>query len=270
MPRNNENAFDRYRRTYDTQSDCLRKKTAYFLKNHESSVTIQVNRTEEEIPAVLIFSDKEGADEVTLFVSINDDFIVRDYFTWKSITFFAYEQIEIVKEVNYIKYKALQCNVYVNDSFWAYFKSTLRSARDNTMSNKTEISTLIPLLIAPRNEQLTIGGRISFNDQVWDIQDGDIFSISGIGYYYLSRGMNSRDDEDWEPEEPIPTNQYYVGSEITVSTENGYFTTNQKFKLKKRAMSFVTILPLEVGKLEVITLKQGEPITNTFIIKENV
>ena len=44
--------------------------------------------------------------------------------------------------------------------------------------------------------------------------------------------MNSRDDEDWEPEEPIPTNQYYVGSEITVSTENGYFTTNQKFKLK--------------------------------------
>lgn len=270
MPRNNENAFDRYRRTYDTQSDCLRKKTAYFLKNHESSVTIQVNRTEEEIPAVLIFSDKEGADEVTLFVSINDDFIVRDYFTWKSITFFAYEQIEVVKEVNYIKYKALQCNVYVNDSFWAYFKSTLRSARDNTMSNKTEISTLIPLLIAPRNEQLTIGGRISFNDQVWDIEDGDIFSISGIGYYYLSRGMNSRDEEGWEPEEPIPTNQYYIGSEITIPTENGYFTTNQKFKLKKRAMSFVTILPLEVGKLEVITLKQGEPITNTFIIKENV
>ena len=135
---------------------------------------------------------------------------------------------------------------------------------------RNRFSTLIPLLIAPRNEQLTIGGRISFNDQVWDIEDGDIFSISGIGYYYLSRGMNSRDEEDWEPEEPIPTNQYYIGSEITIPTENGYFTTNQKFKLKKRAMSFVTILPLEVGKLEVITLKQGEPITNTFIIKENV
>lgn len=270
MQRNNEGAFDRYRRIYDVQSGCLRKKTAYFLENHESSVTIEVSRTEEEIPAVLIFDDKEGADEVLLYVSINDDFIVQDYFTWNSYTFFAYEQVEVVKEVNYVKYKALQCNVFVNDSFWAYFKSALRSARDVTLSGRTELSTLIPLLIAPRNTQLTIGGTIEFNEQVWDIEDGDIFSLSGIGYYYLSRGINTRDEEDWESEEEIPDNQYYIGQPITVSTESGYFTTASKFKLQTRTLTSVTLLPLEVGEMKVITLSQGNPVTHTFLVKENV
>ena len=117
MPRNRENAYDRYRRNYQVQSGCLTKKTAYFIENHESSVMIGVNRTEEEIPAVLVFTDKEGADEIFLYVNTQDDFQVQDYFTWNSITFFAYEQVNVVKEVDYVKYKALQCNVFVNNSF---------------------------------------------------------------------------------------------------------------------------------------------------------
>ena len=117
MQRNNENAYDRYRRNYNVQTNCLKKKTAYFIENHENSVIIGVNRTAEQIPAVLVFSDKEGADEVLLYVSINDDFMIHDYFTWKTHTFFAYEQVEVVKDVDYIKYKALQCNVFVNDTF---------------------------------------------------------------------------------------------------------------------------------------------------------
>lgn len=270
MQRNNEGAFDRWRRIYDVQSSCLRKKTAYFIENHESSVTIEVNRTEEEIPAVLIFTDSEGPDEVLLYVGIDEDFIVRDYFTWNSYTFFAYEQVEIVKEVNYVKYKALQCNVFVNDSFWAYFKSTLRSARDITLSGRTEVSTLIPLLIAPRNDQLAIGGSIEFNEQQWDIEDGDIFTLTGIGYYYLSRSLNNRDEEEWESEEEIPENQYYVGANIELATENGYFTTESKFKLVKRSLTSVTLLPLEAGEMKIITLQQGSPVTNTFFIKENV
>lgn len=270
MQRNNENAYDRYRRNYNVQTNCLKKKTAYFIENHESSVVIGVNRTAEQIPAVLVFSDKEGADEVLLYVSINDDFMIHDYFTWKTHTFFAYEQVEVVKDVDYIKYKALQCNVFVNDTFWAYFKSTLRGARDSTLSGRTELSTLIPLLIAPRNDMLKIGSQINFNEQVWDIEDGDIFSITGIGYYYLSRGINSRDDEEWEPEDPILDNQYYINEPIKIDTESGYFMTEQKVKLKERTMNYVIILPLEAGNLQVTTLKQGVPVINTFLIKENV
>jgi hypothetical protein len=270
MPRNRENAYDRYRRNYGIQKDCLRKKTAYFIENHESSVIIGVNRTGEDIPAVLVFTDKEGADEILLYVSAEDDFKLLDYFTWNSINFFAYERVEVVKEVDYVKYKALQCNVLVNDSFWAYFRSTMRGARDDTLSGRTEVSTLIPLLIAPKNDQLTIGGKITFNDQAWDIEDGDIFSLTGLGYYYLSRGINARDDEEWEPEEEIPSNLRYVNQEIVLATENGYYVADGKVKLVNRTLNQVVILPLEAGTLNVTTLKQGSSVLNTFVIKENV
>lgn len=274
MPRNRETAYERYRRNIDVQNGCLKNKTAYFIENHESSTIIEVNRTGEEIPAVLVFSDKEGADEIFLFVYEDSDFQIRDYFTWKSITFFAYEKVEVVKEVKYIKYKALQCNVLVNNSFWAYFRSTLRAARDNALTNKFEDSTLIPLLIAPKNSELFIGGRISFNDQVWNIEDGDIFTISGIGYYYLSRGLNSRDEEEIEDEDRTPLNELYIGQEIKLETEMGYCSAEEEYKnnytIKERSMNYVIILPTKEGKLEIKTLKQGNTITNYYFVKENV
>lgn len=272
MPRNRENAYDRYRRNYEVQTSCLTKKTAYFIQNHESSVKINVSRTEEEIPAVLVFSDREGADEVFLYVDVHDDFQVQDYFTWNSIVFFAYEQVQIVKDVDYIKYKALQCNVYVNNSFWAYFRSGLRAARDNTLTNQTEVSTIIPLLIAPRNSQLSIGTQLFFNNQTWDIEDGDIFTLTGIGYYYLSRGVNSRDEEEWDV--PSDSIMYYVGSEIRLDTEMGYCqptdATVDLFKIKERAMNYVIIIPIKAGTLKVNTLKQNEIMTNIITVKENV
>lgn len=272
MPRNRENAYDRYRRNYQVQSGCLTKKTAYFIENHESSVIIGVNRTEEEIPAVLVFTDKEGADEIFLYVSVHDDFQVQDYFTWNSITFFAYEQVNVVKEVDYVKYKALQCNVFVNNSFWAFFRSTLRGARDDTLSGRAEVSTLIPLLIAPRNDQLMIGGEVTFNNQVWDIEDGDIFTLTGIGYYYLSRGINPNNEEDIELE-PI-TEHYYIGSEIKLNTEMGYClsadATKNYYKIKERAMNYVIVVPTKAGNLEINTLKQGEIITNSLFVEENI
>lgn len=276
MPRNRENAYDRYRRNYQVQSDCLNKKTAYFIQNHESSVLINVNRTEEEIPAVLVFTDKEGADEILLYVSVDDNFVNTDYFTWNGITFFAYEKVEVVKTVDYVKYKALQCNVFVNNSFWAFFRSTLRGARDDTLSGRTEISTLIPLLIAPKNPELKIGEQINFNEQVWDIEDGDIFSLTGIGYYYLSRGINPHDpEEEWEPEEEIPSNLYYVGSEIKLSTNSGYCMgvsdeDKKNFSIKERTVDYVIILPKKAGTLNVNTLQQGQIVLNTILVKETV
>ena len=268
MQRNREGAYDRYRRILEVQNQCLKKKTAYFIENHESTVTINVNRTEEDLPAVLIFSDQEGPDEALLYVSINDDFIVHDYFTWKNTTFFAYEQVQIAKDVDYIKFKVLMCNVFVNESFWAYFKSTLRSAKDTTMSAQAERSTLVPLLIAPKNEELRIGGVINFNNQTWDIEDGDIFTLSGIGYYYLSRGLNSRDEDEYEPVEE--DSYYYIGSVINLSTEGGFYNPNLKVKLKERTLNSISLIPLEAGELKVITLKDGNSVENTFVIKENV
>ena len=140
-----------------------------------------------------------------------------------------------------------------------------------SLKQNAETSTLVPLLIAPRNELLRIGGSVNFNNQVWEIEDGDIFSLTGIGYYYLKRGNNSRDEEDLEENYDIESlNNYYIGSEIKLNTENGFYNANLKIKLKSRTMNSVIILPLEAGNLEIITFKEGTPVTNKFVIKENV
>lgn len=269
MQRNRETYKERFNRKNGVHSDCTVRKTSSFLTTHLNSTQITVNRTEENLDAVLIFTDQEGADEVLLYVSKEADFIVNDYFTWDSLTFFAYEKVQVVHSVSYVQYKVLQCNVFVNDSFWAYFKSSLRSAHDTTLTNKTEFSTTVPLLVAPINGELKIGGSIIFNNQTWDIEDGDIFTINGIGYYYLSRGMNSRDNEEYEPEDEMDV--YYVGQPLSIPTTNGYYVANNvKVKLKERAFDKVVILPLEEGNLEIITVVQGEQVTRTFLIKENV
>ena len=265
---NNEASFERFRRNYDVQSDCLKRKTAYFIENHESSTIVQVVRTMEEIPAVLVFSHKEGADETYLYVYDDADFVNGDYFIWNGIYFFSYEIDRIVKEVNYRRYKALECNVFVNDSFWAYSKGTLRATKDVSFSKNAEDSAMIPLMIAPRNDELLLGGQAIFGGQTWDIEDGDYYTINGIGYYYLTRGLNSRDEEEIEEEYLEPS--YYIGSKIQFSTELGYYKANLKVKLVERNVSSVTILPLESGELQVTTLEQGQPVVHTINVKVHV
>ena len=117
-----------------------------------------------------------------------------------------------------------------------------------------------------------IGGEVTFNNQVWDIEDGDIFTLTGIGYYYLSRGINPNNEEDIELE-PV-AEQYYIGSEIKLNTEMGYClsvdATKNYYKIKERAMDYVIIVPTKAGILEVNTLKQGEIVTNSLFVEENI
>lgn len=259
---------ERFRRVAEVQDDCLKRKTAYFIENHESSTTVHVVRTDEDIPVVLVLSHNEGADEAFLYVYSDDDYQLGDYFIWNSLYFFSYEVERVVKEVNYIKYKVLECNVFVNDNFWAFFKGTLRTTKDVGFSKNFEESNIVPLLIAPRNDELVVGKDIVFDNQVWDIEDGDLYTINGIGYYYLTRGVNSRDNEEIDEELLEP--QYYIGSKIQISTELGYYSANLLVELVERNVSSVTILPLESGELQVTTLEQGNPVIHTFIVKENV
>lgn len=273
------NIFEHYRTLDEYKTQCEKNKTSYFLENHESSTQIINTRTDKTINAVLVFTDRDGADEIYLFVHKTADFAVCDYFTWQTTTFFAYEQVNIVKDVDYIKFKVLECNVLINDSFWGYFKSSLATAKDTTLSNKAEKSNVISLLIAPKNEMLKIGGSIYFNNQHWDIEDGDIFTINNIGYYYLTRGLNSRDEEEWEPDETSIQNLKYVGEIITLPTELGYIKVYREeggervatiIKMESRSINSVSFTLLEAGNIIVETLEQGNSIETVYTVKENV
>ena len=268
------NVFERYRNIDVAKQQCLKNKTSYFISNHESSATVVVNRTGESIVGTLVLNDADGPDSAYLFVHKDADIMIGDYFTWLTTTFFIYEEAKVVKDVDYIKYKILECNVFVNDSFWAYFKSTMTATKDTSLGGVAEKSSVVPLLVAPKNEMLSIGGRVNFNNQDWDIEDGDIFTLTGIGYYYLTRGVNSRDEEPQDEYENEIS--YYVGSTIVSPTENGYYKAvnadgeDFKIKLIKRNISSITFSPMESGELQLTIIANGQSVTNVYTIKENV
>lgn len=267
---NRENAYEKFRRQAEVKDQCLKNHTAYFVTHHESTCIVHNQRTDEDLEVTLVLTDADGADNAYIFVRINDDFQVSDYFTWKTNTYFAYEQVEIVKDVDFIKFKVLQCNVFVDDSFWAYFQGPLKGIKDTSLHEDYEVAKSVPVLIAPRRDELVIGGQITFNSQVWDIEDADIYSISNIGYYALTRGINSRDAEDNDFEE-YETDYHYVGEKITVATEQGYYlSSGARTKLISRAANQVTIQCLESGNLVVRTLKNGGLIETIYVVKETV
>lgn len=283
MQRNN--IFERFKNIDVLKEQCLKNKTSYFISNHESSTELHNNRTDESFTGVIVLNDAEGPDSAYLFVNKDADFQIGDYFTWKTTTFFAYEEVRVVKDVDYIKYKILECNVFVNDSFWAYFKSTLTTIKDSRFSHNTETSAIMSALIAPRNEMLQIGSSLYFNDQAWNITDGDIFTITNIGYYYLDRATNARTEEEVEELELEYGEEwanYFVNSTITADTEMGYYKalhrikaddgsileTPFKVELKSRLMNTITICPLEAGEMILQTLKENQVIETTFVIKE--
>lgn len=267
---NNESILDKYQRIYQIKEKCIDNKTSYFLEHHESTTDIIITRTGETIKGVLVLNDQDGADSAYLYVHINADFQVCDYFTWNTTTFFAYEQVGIVKNVDFIKFKVLQCNVLVNDSIWGYFIGPMKNIKDIGFSKNAEFSRMVPTLICPRNDFIKTGTQITFNEQVWNVEDADIYTLTNIGYFSLSRGINAPDIEEIEEAELDFEHFNYVGEIITLPTENGYFVANKNVKLLKRSLDSITIQFMEEGEVSITTLNNTLPKQNNYNVKENV
>lgn len=270
----NENAYERFRRVHKVGVSCTNKKTSYFIQNHESSTEITVVRTGEELPAVMVMNHAEGADNSLLYVYADADINLGDYFTWKEdYHFFALERVTIIKDVDFKKFTALECNVLVNDQFWAFFAGNKRAFKTTSlMGGFYETDTLQPILIAPINDEFNINGYIRFNNQEWRILSADLDSISGIGYYYIDRALNARDLEsemdNLEENDLAPSaSTLYVGQEHTVDTEQGYIVANNIVVVKRTATT-ATFQPTEAGLLSVTLRRNGNPVSISYEVRE--
>lgn len=269
-----ENAYERFRRIHRVGESCNKKKTSYFIQNHESSTDITVLRTEETLPAVLVMNHAEGADNSLVYVQSEADLRLGDYFTWREDHhFFALEQVSIVKDVDYKKFTALECNVLVNNNFWAFFAGNKRAFKTTSlMAGYYEELTLQPVLIAPVNSELVENGYITINNQNWRIISADLDSISGIGYYYINHDLNTRDLdaelEELEDTDTAPTaSTIYVGQEITVETEQGYIAANNII-ITKRTATTATFKPTATGALQVTVRRNGVEAYISFDVRE--
>lgn len=270
----NENAYERFRRVHKVSKSCTDKKTSYFIANHESSTEITVVRTGEELPAVMVMNHAEGADNSLLYVYADADINLGDYFNWKEeYHFFVLERVTIIKDVDFKKFTALECNVLVNDQFWAFFMGNKRAYKTTSIvGGSYEADNLQPILIAPVNDEFKINGYINFNNQAWRILSADLDSITGIGYYYIDRALNPRNlesemDELEDNGEAPSANTVYVGAEITAPTEQGYLVADDIVIIKRTAAA-VTFKAMTAGKLTVTTRQNGEEVTISYDVRE--
>lgn len=269
----NESPFARFRRTNTTKNNCTKRKTSYFIENHLSSTTIYVERTDITIPAVLVVNDKEGADEFLTFVYAEEDIQLGDYFTWKETNhFFILEDVHVIKEVDYKKFKALECNAQTSDGVWLHFKGNMRTFKDNTIRQNYEINGLKPLIIAPLHDSLKINGYITIDNQTWHIIDADVDSIHGIGYYYVERDLNDRNLEEEldilvENDELDSNNTLYVGEECTLATTRGFIEAND-IEIINRTVDSITFKPLKKGELSVVVIQNNQRLIYNYEVKE--
>lgn len=260
-------AYSRFRETNNKELRCSRKVDTYFIKNHVGSTTIEVVRTEEQLPAVLIFDNKEGVDNVLLYTCIESDIKPGDYYLWRDRHFLVIEEISIVKEIGFKKQRTVECNAVANGNLHVAFVGSGRSYRDTRLDGKVyESSGLRPLVIAPHgviaiDDYLTIGGY------TWRVVDGDTISLAAADYMYLERvPSNTTVEVDEEELEGNPIT--YAGSQLVIVCDNGLVTSDAKFQIVERTSTTCTIIVPHGLLTFTIDYKQdGKDVATTYIVK---
>jgi hypothetical protein len=269
-----EGAFERYRRANSVSNNCVKKKTSYFIEHHLSSTEIYVERTKETLPAVLVVNDSEGIDSFLTFVYENEDIQLGDYFTWKENNhFFVLEKVHIIKEVDYKKFRALECNAITSEGHWIAFKGNMKSYRNTSLKGQVELTSLQPIVIAPISANLQINKTFTVNNQQWKVIDADLSSINGIGYYYVQRDLNPRDLEAEEDAlidsgELDSNNTIYVGEKLTFNSERGYVISAMPIQILSRTATTVEVAAKQPGPLTITVRQNGIDKSYNYEVKE--
>ena len=270
---NNEGAFERYRRRQEVLKSCNVKKTGMFIENSEMSTDVIVDRTQNTIPVAMVMSFKEGADELFVFSYNDADFVEGDYYTWtdqydNEHHYFTSEMLSIIKQVQYKKFKSFECNVLVNKNFWACFKSSMRGAKDSGFSANREEDKSLPILIAPKNDELYMGAYIEIQEQIWRIVEADVYTLPYIGFYSLERSMNSLPSDLKDAPDIV-----YVGQRLKLDTYGGKCVIYGDAKIIERNFETVEI-EVTSAEQEVLTVdtynSDGEVVTYTYNVKEYI
>lgn len=263
-----ENAYALFRRVSTNYKQSLSTANSYFIQNSASSTSIYAVRAKKDYTVVLVMTDKEGGDELYLYTDVDSDLKLGDYFTRDEVTYFIYEKVKIIKEEDYKKFKVLECNVTVNLLYSAYFLGTTRSAKDNGLSNSIYVeSNINPMLILPTNDDIHSGISVTIANQNWSVIEQDINTITGISYLTLKRGVNIIN-----PETAAITGDAdlgnYVNTEISLTTENGYFKCDSsQVRLIRKAATEIVIKFISSGTYNYSIKKDSEIVSKTIEIK---
>ena len=246
-------------------TECSLKQEFCKMLNGSMGTEIYVLRLKKTIKAALNISETEGPDKTIVFTQKVDDcgcdgLCKGDYFCWKNKIYFVYEDVELVRETNYIKQLAYQCNVEfkVEDNvFWGYFISSLtKYISDSGQKDIVIIGGEKPILVLPYQFWAAVGLKIYFGGKFWRVVDTDLITNKGIAYLSLERDFDeivSAPEEQPKQDMELNIGEVPVNTEIEVETANAYFEATPNVKIISRQVDKVKfIIPYGV---DMITIK---------------
>lgn len=272
-------SFSRFQERNKKRTVAQNKLNTNFIFNSYPSIEI-TGSDGQKIQASVV--NKQEKDYAYILTQLQDELMVGDIWTAKNLHLLVTEEITIIKDVNWRKYHALLCNVQIGN-YWGYFKGSEKSFLD-TILEKDVLweSPQKPILVLPNNilnfrDKVVIGGR------AWIVQEYDSISTPGLVYYSLKPSTISKQtlednvgnktyiEKYVEPAVSIidkPTNEDSVklisaNMNITISTEDGYFTSSKNVKILKRVGNEVVFsIPFGVQETTIERKQKGD------IIKE--
>ena len=251
--------FDLFRKKQQNSEDCINKFESSFILEGTSAVVIHSLRLNVNKQAALIITDKEGPDTNLVFTyreRVKDNELLKgDYYTWRDKTYLVYEDVDIVRDVDYKKQKSYQCNVsfeYNNTIWYGYYVASLAKYVDITLQGNLNITDNDkPILVLPQVDWMAIGVKIVINGKPYKIIDFDAITNSGIVYCSLDRDfVNKQEDVITEYDGAVLT----AGIESEVNTNYGYFKADKNVDiLSKTYTSVKFIIPYGIDNITITT-----------------
>ena len=265
---NLRNILDQYQTIAAVKDKCIKNKTSYFVQHGESSKVVHNERTDSDLTVNIVMNDADGPDNAFIFALTTDDLVQGDYITFDSATFILYESVRVIKDVDFKKFKAYECNALVNGKTKGYFYLNPNSPKDTVLDKSLiENSQLLPTLIVPASAGIQIGDYIKIDDQTWLIEEANTFADPGIGYYYMRRSPNSNVSMKGFAKDK--SNVAYKGMHITLATEKGYYSSSVNLTIVKRTGSAIEFI-VPSADFTITVKKNDVDVIYSYTVKENI
>ena len=277
------NVYEIFRRVQKNKKACYDNRSAAFILEGKISQDIYHKRRNRSIKSALVFNDKEGPDEVTVFTFIKDDLQKSDYFIHNDVNYLVYEDVKQTdKDISHKKQKALECNIVFSvngTSYNAFFVSTMRRKNNPSFQGRQGVlPDETPLMIVPKSLGIKIGTLFTVEGKPWKVIDYDDITNSGISYLYIERSFISKSEKIDEVLEPtfIDEEEVFEQSaaqglslkpmvQYTFDTEGAHFASTPRVQVVSRSMTAITFkVPFGIEEVQITTKKDGELVEHTY------
>ena len=263
------NSFERFKNRNSVLATAAQKEfnRQFILKGYPSIEINDHNDTTKKIMASVV--NKQEKEMAYIYTSIDEPLEIGSVWDAKGLRLLVNEEIIVIKDVKWHKYKALICNVEI-EGHPAY----LLGPEKSYIATALELTTVIesrakPLLVMPLGTNVKIGTKIVIKNRAWLVQECDDYSTKGIGYYSLSASTVSSHieqeagDKQTYLEQPSATQEDFIGVsqhgkniscghniEVSIPCDETVTWDNRAIKVIKRTDATITfILPFGVDEV---------------------